>query len=121
MGNSYTETQLGEDGINRLVWMFSIRLIPENDVKKTSMFAFMDMEDYITRGKNVDDKYNAGHKVKAVKKSPGKSAQKDWHKKFRLGTVVERKDEFIIVQFEKMALKQLNEKVCVEKGLIEEV
>jgi hypothetical protein len=35
--------------------------------------------------------------------------------------VVERKGEFIIVQFEKAGRKQLNEKVCIEKGLIEEV
>ena len=116
----YTEMQPGEDGINRLVWMFPIRPVPDNDVKKPGMFVFKDMEDYQKNGQNVDAKYNAGHKVKTVKKSSGKSVQKVRHKKFGVGTVVERKGEFIIVQFEKVGRKQLNLKVCKDKGLIEE-
>ena len=59
--------------------------------------------------------------MKVGKKSSGKQAQKVRHKKFGLGTVVERKGEFLVVQFEKVGWKQLNEKVCIEKGLIEEV
>ena len=90
-------------------------------MKKPGMFVFKDMEDYQKNGKNVDAKYNAGHKVKVSKKSPGKSVQEVRHKKFGEGTVVEKKGEFIIVQFEKAGRKQLNEKVCIEKGLIEEV
>ena len=117
----YTETQPGEDGIDRLVWMFPIRPVPENNVKKPSMFVFRDMEDYQKNGKNVDVKYNAGHKVKVSKKSPGKSVQEVRHKKFGEGTVVEKKDEFIIVNFSSAGRKQLNLKVCREKGLIEEV
>ena len=49
------------------------------------------MEGYKKNGKNVDAKYNAGHKVKTIKKSPGKSVQKVRHKKFGERTVVERK------------------------------
>lgn len=116
----YTETQPGEDGIDRLVWMFPIRPVPENDVKKPSMFVFKDMEDYQKNGKNVDAKYNAGHKVKISKKSPGKLAQKVRHKKFGEGTVVEKKGEFIVVNFVSVGRKQLNLKVCQDKGLIEE-
>ncbi len=41
------------------------------------------------------------------------------HKKFGEGTIVEKKGGFLIVQFEKAGRKQLNEKVCQEKGLIE--
>ena len=63
----------------------------------------------------IDTKFNVSHNVK-VKKPPGKSAQKVWHKKYGLGTVVKRKGEFVIVQFEKVGRKQFNEKVCVEKG-----
>ena len=55
------------------------------------------MEGYKKNGKNVDAKYNAGHKVKISKKSPGKLAQKVRHKKFGEGTVVERKGDFIVV------------------------
>ena len=43
------------------------------------------------------------------------------HKKFGEGVVVEKKGGFLIVQFGKAGRKQLNEKVCIEKGLIEEV
>ena len=103
--------------MDRLVWMFPIRPVPDNDVKKPGMFVFKDMEDYRKNGKKAEDEYNAGRK----KKGTGKSAQKVRHKKFGLGTVVERKDGFLIVQFEKVGRKQLNEKVCLDKELIEYV
>ena len=80
--------------------MFPIRTVPENDVKKPSMLVFKDMDDYRKNGKNVDAVFSAG--LKKVKKSPGKSAQKVRHKKFGLGTVVERKGESLVVQFEKL-------------------
>ena len=57
--------------------------------------------------------------MKPRKKSSGKPAQKVRHKKFVEGTVVERKNGFLIVQFGKVGRKQLNEKVCLDKGLIE--
>lgn len=117
----YTEMQPGEDGIDRRVWMFPIRPVPENDVKKPSMFVFKDWEDYKKNGKNVDAKYNAGHKVKIGKKDAGKTVQKIRHKKFGEGIVVEKKGGFLIIQFDKVGRKQLNEKVCQDKGLIEEV
>lgn len=41
------------------------------------------------------------------------------HKKFDEGTIVERKGNFLIVQFGKVGRKQLNKKVCLDKGLIE--
>ena len=63
--------------------------------------------------------YNAKHSVNAGKKSSGKPAQKVRHKKFGEGTIVERKDGFLIVQFGKVGRKQLNEKKCLDKGLIE--
>ena len=63
--------------------------------------------------------YYAGHKVKVSKKSPGKSVQKVRHKKFGEGTVVERKGEFIVVNFASVGRKQLNLKVCQDKGLME--
>ena len=89
------------------------------DVVKEEMVVVKDMEDYQKNGKNVDAKYNAGHKVKVSKKSPGKSVQKVRHKKFGEGTVVERKGEFIVVNFASVGRKQLNLKVCQDKGLME--
>ena len=77
------------------------------------MFAFKGQVDY---QKNADVEYNAKHGVKAGK---AKKVEKVRHKKFGEGTIVERKDGFLIVQFGKAGRKQLNEKVCLEKGLIE--
>ena len=84
-------------------------------VEKTEeeMFAFKGQVDY---QKNADAEYNAKHGVK-----PGKATKVERirHKKFGEGVVTERKDGFLIVQFGKAGRKQLNEKVCLEKGLIE--
>ncbi len=48
----YTEFQPGEDGVQRKVWMFPIRPVPDNDVKKPAMFVFKDMEDFKKHGKD---------------------------------------------------------------------
>ena len=98
VGKPYTETQPGEDGKNRLVWMFPVRPVPENDVKKPAIFVFKDMDDYSS--------------VKA-------DARRVRHKAFGEGTVIDIKDGFIIVNFEKAGRKQLNYKLCMDKGLIE--
>ena len=113
------EVQPGEDGKNRLVWMFPIRPVPMNDVKKPAMFVFKDMDDYKARGKNVDAEYNKTH-IKKSRKSTGKSdIRRVKHKTFGEGTVIDIKDGFIIVNFEKAGRKQLNYKMCMDKGLIE--
>lgn len=67
----YVDTQPGEDGQDRKVWMFPIRPVPDNDVKKPPMFVFKDMDDYKTRGKNVDAEYTkmmADAKRRGIKK-----------------------------------------------------
>ena len=114
----YQETQPDENGHDRLVWMFPIRPVPENNVKKPSSFVFEDWDDYRKNGKAKEAAYNAEH-VKPAKKSPGKAAQKVRHKKFGEGVVVETKGEFIVVNFATAGKKQLNLKVCLDKGLIE--
>ena len=53
----YAGTQPGEDGNSRKVWMFPIRPVPDNDVKKPPMFVFKDMEDFKNRGGDVDAQY----------------------------------------------------------------
>ena len=119
VGKPYTETQPGEDGKDRLVWMFPIRPVPENDVKKPAIFVFKDMDDYRARGKNADAEYNKS-RVKVSKKKAGKTEErKVRHKTFGEGAVVEIKNGFIIVNFEKAGRKQLNYQMCLDKGLIE--
>ena len=119
VGKPYTETQPGEDGKDRLVWMFPIRPVPENDVRKPIMFVFRDMEDYKARGKNVDFEYNKAIMMKAKRRPSKTSVRTIRHKTFGEGTVIDIKDGFIIANFAKAGRKQLNYKVCVDKGLIE--
>lgn len=119
VGKPYTETQPGEDGKDRLVWMFPIKPVPENNVRKPVMFVFKDMDDYRARGKNVDAEYN---KVitKKVNRRPSKTSNRIIrHKTFGEGTVIDIKDGFIIANFAKVGRKQLNYQVCIDKGLIE--
>lgn len=66
--------------------------------------------------KNADAEYNASHGMKAGKKPAFKRGR---HKQFGDGVVVERKNGFLIVQFDKVGRKQLNQKECLDKGLIE--
>ena len=119
VGNPYTETQPGEDGKERLVWMFPIRPVPENDVRKPITFVFRDMADYLARGKNVDAEYNKSIAIKS-RKRPNKATKRIiHHKTFGEGVVIEIKDGFIIANFSEAGRKQLNYQVCLDKGLIE--
>lgn len=51
--------------------MFPVRPVPENDVIKPQMFVFDDMDDYRSRGNNVDAEYTK--MVSVRKKSRGKA------------------------------------------------
>ena len=119
VGKPYTETQPGEDGKNRLVWMFPVRPVPENDVRKPAIFVFKDMDDYRARGKNADAEYNKGRVIKSQKKISKSGKRKIVHKTFGEGTVVEIKNGFIIVDFGSVGRKQLNYQICLDKRLIE--
>lgn len=137
----YTETQPGEDGAPRKVWMFPIRPVPDNDVKKPSMFVFADMEDYKTRGKNVDAEY--AKIMAAKKKSGGKSSapvapvipkpepkpvfvvpadvvgKQIKHKAFGIGVIKGITGTNIDVKFDKVGDKTLGYEVCIKNKLIE--
>lgn len=138
----YIDIQPGEDGIDRKVWMFPIRPVPDNDVRKPSMFVFKDMDDYRTRGKDVDAEYM---KLLAErKKSDKRSAQKPTmpipvaaptmpkpgvppqvvgkrlkHKIYGEGTIVGVAGTIMVVSFDTVGEKKLGYEVCVKNGLIE--
>ncbi|MDY4668430.1 MAG: hypothetical protein SO415_00305 [Oliverpabstia sp.] len=95
----YTEIQPGEDGAPRKVWIFPVRPVPDNDVKKPAMFVFKDMEDFKTRGKDVD---------KQVK-----------HKTFGNGTITAIEGTSIPVNFDKVGLKKMGYEFCMEKKMLE--
>lgn len=136
----YTETQPGEDGVPRKVWMFPIRPVPDNDVKKPDMFVFKDIEDFKARGKDVDEQYmkivttnkKTGRKsmyvppviTKPEPKPPvvipadivGKQVK---HKAFGTGTIASIEGTSIAVDFGKVGLKKMGYEFCIEKKMLE--
>lgn len=139
----YTDTQPGEDGADRLVWMFPIRPVPDNDVKKPSMFIFTDMDDYKTRGKNVDSeyiKYLADKKKQKNKSStpsitPSETVipkpkpevvipadileKKVKHKTFGVGIIKAIDGEAIDIDFEKVGINKLGYDFCMKNNMLE--
>ncbi|MCD8085383.1 MAG: HNH endonuclease [Clostridiales bacterium] len=138
----YIDIQPGEDGIDRKVWMFPIRPVPDNDVKKPSMFVFKDMDDYKAHGKNVDAEYmkllaerkKTGRKVvekpalptlaaaPAVPESavPPQIVGKQLnHKIYGEGTVIGIAGSIIVVSFDSVGEKKLGYEICIKNGLIQ--
>ena len=136
----YTETQPGEDGSPRKVWMFPIRPVPDNDVKKPPMFVFKDMEDFKSRGKDVDAQYMKV--LSAKKKGVSKPAyvppvilkpeaklpvvipadivgKKVKHKSFGTGIVTVIDGSSIVVNFDKVGEKMMGYEFCMEKKMLE--
>ena len=121
--------------------MFPIRPVPDNDVKKPAMFVFTDMDDYKTRGKNVDAEY--AKIMAAKKKSGGKSVasiapvipkpepkpvfvvpadvvgKQIKHKAFGTGVIKKITGTNIEVKFDKVGDKTLGYEVCIKNKLID--
>ena len=136
----YTEKQPGEDGRNRIVWMFPIRPVPDNNVKKPRMFVFSDMEDYNLRGKNVDFEY--AKLLEEMKKKKAKTVEtiapvpveekkpelippadilgkKIKHRKFGEGIITGINGTSMVVIFDKDGEKRMQYDSCITKGLID--
>lgn len=139
----YMDMQPGADGVDRKVWMFPIRPVPDNDVRKPTMFVFKDMEDYKVRGKNVDAEYarilaakkKSGIKVKSStpinsfvpKPEPkppvdvprdiiGKQVK---HRTFGKGKITEIEGATITVTFDTVGVKKMGYELCMERKLLE--
>lgn len=137
----YTEIQPGEDGNDRRVWMFPVRPVPDNDVKKPQMFVFKDMEDYKSRGKNVDAEY--AKMVADKKKNKGKApvvvqpvipkpepkppvviptdivGKQVKHKTFGVGVITAIEGTSIAVEFDNVGLKKMGYEFCMNNKLLE--
>ena len=141
MDKPYADTQPGEDGVPRKVWMFPVRPVPDNDVQKLQMFVFKDMEDYKARGKNVDEEYTKMmQELKKSKTKPpiakatvyvkpepkpsvvipadivGKTVK---HKTFGTGKITEIAGTTIVIQFNTVGEKKMGYEFCMEKKLLE--
>lgn len=140
----YIDIQPGEDGIDRKVWMFPIRPVPDNDVEKPAMFVFKDIDDYRLRGKNVDEEYS---KIISKQKKAGKMATEKTtlplpvsppahpkpafivppdiigrrvnHKSYGEGTITNVVGTSIVVAFNSVGEKRLGYEFCIKNTLIE--
>ena len=141
MDKPYADTQPGEDGVPRKVWMFPVRPVPDNDVQKPQMFVFKDMEDYKARGKNVDEEYTK--MMQELKKSKTKPpiakasayvkpepkpsvvipadivSKTVKHKTFGTGKITEIAGTTIVIQFDTVGEKKMGYEFCMEKKLLE--
>lgn len=119
----YTEVQSDEEGRDRVVWMFPVRPVPDNDVIKPEGFVFESMEDYKIRGKNADAEYSRLHPTKSKKKVSSSAnplkGKKIKHKSYGVGTIAALKDGILTVNFPGASKKTLNYQICLDHQLIE--
>lgn len=132
----YIETQKGDDGRDRKVWIFPIRPISNSSVKKPTSYIYKDTSAY----KNINihasnimeskDKNNKGRKqryntpIRTELKPSIKVSDKDLgrqvkHRAFGMGIIKEIVGNDIIVEFEEKGKRKLGYELCIENGLIE--
>lgn len=115
----YEEIQPDDDGEERTVWMFPVKLTPDNDVIKPEGLVFKDMNDYKVNGKNADAEHSRRYNVKNNRGTPNLKGKKLRHKTYGLGTVVKLQEDILFVNFEKNDKRTLNYSVCIENNIIE--
>lgn len=115
----YTEIQPDEDGNNRLVWIFPVKPVPDNEVSKSAKFSFKRLVDHKANKKNND--------VKNIKEKPiekkissydlkGKNIK---HKTYGEGIITKYDGTIITVCFVDVGSKKLNYQFCIDNRLIE--
>lgn len=117
----YIDIQPDVNGMDRNVWMFPVRPVPDNDVKKPPMYVFKDLDDYRRRGMTVDKEYAEYIKNQKSSRGVGTSlkGKKVKHKAFGEGVINKLQGEMLYVTFSNGEKKSFNYKLCKEKGLIE--
>lgn len=120
VGKPYTEIQPDVDGKDRKVWMFPVRPVPDNDVKKPPLFVFKDMDDYRARGEKSEAIWQSQNSsaVRRSSSSSSLSGKKIRHKTFGVGTITKYDGTIITVKFGSDT-KTFNYQLCKDKGLIE--
>ena len=135
------DVQPGEDGNVRNVWMFPIKPVPDNDVKKPQMFVFNDMDDYKSRGKNVDAEYSKimtaakkngigkPNNTTSITSKPESKPQiviptdivgkQVRHKAFGTGEITAFDGTYILVDFKKSGAKKLSYEFCIQNKMLE--
>jgi len=127
VGAPYTEMQLDDNGVPRLVWMFPVRPVPENNVRKPEMFVFKDIEDYREHGKDVDALFL---QQQLQRKQPAPKSQKSRKNNGLIGKIITHKTNgqgvvksydgtVVTVKFNNGETKSFNYAVCLEKQLLQ--
>ena len=113
----YTETQPGEDGYDRMVWMFPIRPVPDNDVQKPQMFVFKKNKGKApVVVKPVIPKLEPKPPVVIPADIVGKQVK---HKSFGTGVITAIDGTSIAVEFDKVGLKKMGYEFCINNKLLE--
>ena len=129
----YTDIQPDEDGMDRKVWMFPIRPVPDNDVEKPNMFVFKDMDDYrrmlagrkksrnreIKKTVPVIPTTSNGLLIHVVEIPAEIVGQKVKHKLYGEGTISSIDGASIVVLFDSVGEKKLGYDICIKNRLIE--
>ena len=123
----YTETQPDDNGDARLVWMFPVRPVPENNVRKPELLVFTDMADYLSRGKTADADFviwrDQQKQKRKSKPSPKKSNDlvglQITHKTNGKGIIKKYDGTLITVRFDSGETKALNYQMCIDRQLIQ--
>lgn len=147
VGKPYMDTQPDENHEIRNVWMFPIRPIPDNQVRKPAMYVFADMDDYNAHKLTVDQEYAKSLETKkkgdgnTIPPSPTSEASKPEPKQaavppellgkrvkhrplgnqefFGVGVIQEIGKGTITVDFDLVGKKTLVYETCIKHNLLE--
>ena len=119
----YREIQPDENGVDRKVWIFPLKLSHENMVKKPAGMVFKDMADFQANGKNIDADFRKKNHIRVPSRTVKTSSSAMAGKRVRHttngdGTVVKMQSGMIEIKFDKAGKKTLNYQICMEKDLL---
>ena len=141
--NPYVEMQPGEDGRQRMAWVFPLQPIEIGLFEKPSTFVFTDLDDYKENAARAEKEYEEHLKtLKNIRPQTGRTSsapayvykpqpkvvidipedivgKKIVHKSYGQGTVTGINGQSIVAEFETGGEKKLGFAVCVKNKLIE--
>ncbi len=136
----YVDMQEGEDHKERMIWVFPLRPVTEEEIEKPSAFVFDSIAEYEVRHAAVEAEYAEVQKtfkkpsaaatarpipvyvpkVKKLLEIPADIVGKEiQHKKYGHGIVKEILGSNIACTFDTLGEKKLGYTVCIEKNLIQ--
>lgn len=123
----YKGVQPDEDGRNRIVWVFPVKLVSNTSIVKPTLYTYSTMEEYENSGNAIDTKRVGEYEDDTTQPSKNVTRTKPVvtkekiikHKTYGIGTVLKLQDNTIYIKFESGETRQLNYKLCVDNKIIE--